>query len=92
MQNLQQMKMMGMVPMLQDPMMQQQYEMSAYNQFREQALKALKQQEITQMNEVEKEISQLDSEIEKNEADLENIQNEVHRFAITFLEIHIQKN
>jgi hypothetical protein len=55
-QNLQMMKMMGHVPMLQDPMMQQQFEMSAFNRFREEALKALKQQETTILNEKEKEI------------------------------------
>ena len=37
-------------------MMQMQLEMSAFNQFKQEALKALKQQEINQMNEVEKEI------------------------------------
>ena len=37
------MKMMGQVPMLQDPMMQQQFEMSAFNRFRDEALKALKE-------------------------------------------------
>lgn len=56
MQNLQMMKMMGRVPYLNNPMMQMQLEMSAFRQFKEEALKALKQQEIAQMNEVEKEI------------------------------------
>ena len=56
MQNVQQMKMMGMIPMLQNPMMQQQYEMSAFNNFKQQALKALKQQEAAILNEKEKEI------------------------------------
>ena len=56
MQNLQMMKMMGRMPMLNNPGMQMQLEMSAFRQFKEEALKALKQQEIAQMNEVEKEI------------------------------------
>ena len=56
MQNLQMMKMMGRVPYTGNPMMQMQLEYSAFNQFKQEALKALKQQEITQMNEVEKEI------------------------------------
>ena len=56
MQNLQMMKMNGMVPWTGNPMTQMQYEMSAFNQFREQSMKALKQQEIDAMNEIEKEI------------------------------------
>ena len=56
MQNLQMMKMMGRVPMTGNPMMQMQLEFSAFNKFKQEALKALKQQEITQMNEIEKEI------------------------------------
>lgn len=55
-QQLQMYKSMGMVPMLQNPMMQQQYETSAFLQFKEQSMKALKQQEIDAMNEIEKEI------------------------------------
>ena len=62
MQNLQAMKAMGRVPITGNPAMQMQIEMSAYNQFREQALKDLKQQEITVLNEKEKEI-----ELELNE-------------------------
>ena len=56
MQQLQMFKASGMVPILQNPLMQQQYEMSAFAQFKEQSLKALKQQEIDAMNEIEKEI------------------------------------
>jgi len=56
MQNLQMMKMNGMVPWTGNPMTQMQYEMSAFAQFREQSMKALKQQEIDAMNEIEKEI------------------------------------
>lgn len=56
MQNLQMMKMMGRVPMTGNPMMQMQIEMSAFNEFKQASLKALKDQEIAQMNEVEKQI------------------------------------
>ena len=56
MQNLNMMRMMGRIPMTGNPMMQMQMEFSAFNQFKMEALKALKQQEIAQMNEVEKEI------------------------------------
>lgn len=56
MQNLQMMRMMGRVPITGNPMMDMQIQMSAYNQFKQEALKALKQQEITVMNEKEKEI------------------------------------
>ena len=56
MQNLQAMKMMGRVPMTNNPMMQMQIEMSAFRQFKEEAMKQLKQQEAATLNEVEKEI------------------------------------
>jgi hypothetical protein len=62
MQNLQALKAMGRVPMTGDPMAQMQIEMSAFAQFKEQALKDLKQQEVTLLNEKEKEI-----ELELNE-------------------------
>ena len=56
MQNLQMMKMMGRVPMTGNPMMDMQIQMSAYNQFKQEALKALKQQETQVLSEKEKEI------------------------------------
>ena len=56
MQNLQMMKMMGRVPFTGNPMQQMQLEFSAFNQFKQEALKALKEQETAAMNEVEKEI------------------------------------
>ena len=62
MQQLQMMKATGMVPWLNNQMMQGQYEMSAFYQFKQQSMKALKQQEIDAMTEIEKEI-----EIEMNE-------------------------
>ena len=75
MQNLQAMKMMGRVPFTGNPAMQMQIEMSAFKQFKEEALKALKQQEIMQMNEVEKEIqlrlNSIEMKIKKKEKELE---------------------
>ena len=56
MQNLQMMKMMGRIPYTGNPMQQYQIEMSAFRQFKEEALKAMKQQESQIMNEKEKEI------------------------------------
>lgn len=56
MQNLQMMKMMGRVPFTGNPMMQMQLEMSAFNQFKAEAMKQLKQQEASVLNETEKEI------------------------------------
>lgn len=56
MQNLQMMKMTGRVPIANNVNMQMQIEMSAFNQFKQEAMKALKQQEVNVMNEKEKEI------------------------------------
>ena len=56
MQNLQAMKYMGRVPYTGNPMVQYQLEMSAFRSFKEQSMKALKQQEAQVMNEKEKEI------------------------------------
>lgn len=56
MQNLQNYKMMGLVPWTGNPMTQTQLEMSAFARFKEESLKALKQQEINVLSEVEKEI------------------------------------
>ena len=79
MQNLQMMKMMGRVPILQNPMMQMQLEMSAFNQFKQEALKALKQQEINQMNEVEKEIqlelNSIEQRLKMKRAELDSCKN-----------------
>ena len=55
-QNLQAMKAMGLIQNTGNPMMQMQLEHSAFMRFKEEALKALKQQEVAQMNEVEKQI------------------------------------
>ena len=64
MQNLQNMKMMGVVPWTGNPLMQSQLEMSAFAKFKEESLKALKQQEIQVLNEKEKEI-----QLEMNDID-----------------------
>ena len=79
MQNLQMMKMMGRVPMTGNPMMQMQIELSAYNQFKAEALKALKQQEINVMNEKEKEIelemNAIEQRLKMKRAQLESYKN-----------------
>ena len=50
------MKMSGMVPWTGNALTQYQLEMSAFARFKEQSMKALKQQEIDVLNEKEKEI------------------------------------
>ena len=65
MQNLQMMKMMGRVPFTGNPMTQYQFEMSAFRQFKEESLKALKEQEANKLNEIEKEIQLLLNDIEQ---------------------------
>ena len=76
MQNLQMMKMMGRVPMTTNPMMQMQIEMSAFRQFKEEALKALKQQEAATLNETEKEIqlelNHIEQSIQMKQAELDS--------------------
>ena len=56
MQNLQMMKMTGRVPFTGNQMMDMQIQTSAYTQFKQEAMKALKQQETNMLNEKEKEI------------------------------------
>ena len=51
MQNVQMYKSMGLVPWTGNQFTQMQLEMSAYSRFKEQSLKALKQQEVDQMKE-----------------------------------------
>ncbi|MBQ7765026.1 hypothetical protein IJ384_06655 [bacterium] len=76
MQNLQYMKMMGLTPFMGNPMMQGQYEMSAFMNFKKEALKALKQQEAATLNEVEKEIelelNSIEQRIKMKRAELES--------------------
>ena len=79
MQQLQVMKASGMVPWLNNPVMQGQYEMSAFAQFKEQSLKALKQQEIDAMNEIEAEIqlqlNAIEGQLKSKRAMLESCQS-----------------
>ena len=76
MQNLQMMKMMGRVPFTGNPMMQMQIEMSAFRQFKEEAMKQLKQQEVAVLNETEKEIqlelNQIEQRIKMKRAELDS--------------------
>ena len=58
MHNLQQLKMMGRVPITGNPMTQYQIEMSSLARFKEESMKALKQREVQYMNELEAEIEQ----------------------------------
>lgn len=79
MQNLQLMKMMGRVPMTNNPMIQMQLEMSAFQQFKQQALKDLKQQEAAVLNEVEKdielELNNIEQQLKMRRAELESVKN-----------------
>ena len=65
MQNLQSMKMGGMVPWTGNALAQYQMEMSAFAKFKEESMKALKQQEIEVLNEKEKEIQLEMNDIEQ---------------------------
>lgn len=79
MQNLQTMKMTGMVPWTGNPMAQYQIEMSAFAKFKEESMKALKQQEIQILNEKEKEIqlemNDIEQRISMKKAMLDSIKN-----------------
>ena len=65
MQNLQMMKMGGMVPWTGNALAQYQIEMSAFSKFKEESMKALKEQEIQVLNEKEKEIQLEMNDIEQ---------------------------
>ena len=65
MQNLQRMKMCGMVPWTGNALQQYQMEMSAFSKFKEESMKALKEQEIQVLNEKEKEIQLEMNDIEQ---------------------------
>ena len=65
MQNLQTMKMCGMVPWTGNALQQYQMEMSAFSRFKEESMKALKEQEIQVLNEKEKEIQLEMNDIEQ---------------------------
>ncbi len=76
MQNLQAMKMSGMVPNTGNPMSQYQLEMSAFSRFKEESLKALKQQEVDVLNDVEKEIqldmNHIEQQLQMKQAELQS--------------------
>jgi len=55
-QQLSMMQASGMIPILNNPMMQQNYTMYAFDQLKKQSMQALKQREVDAMNEIEKEI------------------------------------
>ena len=65
MQNLQAMKMGGMVPWTGNALQQYQMEMSAFSKFKEESMTALKEQEIQVLNEKEKEIQLEMNDIEQ---------------------------
>ena len=65
MQNVQTMKMRGMVPWTGNALTQYQMEMSAFSKFKEESMKALKEQEIQVLNEKEKEIQLEMNDIEQ---------------------------
>ena len=94
MQNVQSMKMMGMVPWTGNALAQYQIEMSAFSKFKEESMKALKQQEIQVLNEKEKEIelemNEIEQRIKMKRAELESakqlasseVQNSVPKFGL----------
>jgi len=77
-QNLQMMKMMGRVPYTGNQMVDMQIQMSAYSQFKQEALKALKQQEVNVLNEKEKEI-QLEVNAIKQRYEVKKAQLEAYK-------------
>ena len=65
MQNLQAMKMGGMVPWTGNALQQYQMEMSAFSKFKEESMKALKEQEIQlEMNDIEQRLSMKRAELQ----------------------------
>ncbi len=78
-QNVQMMKMSGMMPFTGNALTQYQLEMSAFARFKEESLKALKEQEINTMNEVEKEIqlelNSIETRLKEKRALLESSKN-----------------
>ncbi len=64
-QQLMRMKAMGMTPVLNNPMMQYNYDMNAFAQLKQQSMQAKKQREVDAMHKIEKEI-----ELELNEINL----------------------
>ena len=79
MQQMQMMKATGMVPWLNNPMMQYNYEMNAFAQLKKQSMQALKQREVDAMNEIEKEIelelNAIEAQLKAKRAMKESCQN-----------------
>ena len=79
MQNLQQQKMMGRVPYLNNQMMQMQYEQSAFMQFKQAAMKALKEQEAATLNkretELQLELTAMQNDLAKKKKQLESYES-----------------
>ena len=78
MQNLQMQKAMGLVPILNNPQSQAMMEMSAFARFKEESMKALKQQEADVLSEVEAEIqlelNSIETQIKEKQAMKESTQ------------------
>ena len=85
MQNLQTMKMMGQVPWTGNALAQYQIEMSAFAKFKEESMKALKQQEVQILNEKEKEIqlemNEIEQRLKMKRAYLESVKQQAAEYA-----------
>ena len=81
MQNLQMAKMQGLVPWTGNALSQYQLEMSAFARFKEESMKALKQQEVETLNEVEKEIelelNEIETRLQMKRASLQNCKQQL---------------
>ena len=79
MQRVQQMQAMGRMPIVNDPIAMRQMQMSAFAQFKEEALKAQKQQEMKIMDKIEGEIklklASIDQKIKEKETYKESVKN-----------------
>lgn len=79
MQSLQQQKMMGGVPFFNNPAMQMQYEQSAFAQFKQAAMKALKEQEASVLNkretEIQLELKAMENNLAKKKKQLESYES-----------------
>ncbi len=79
MQTLQMMKMSGMIPWTGNQMNQYMFEMSSFARLKQESMKALKQQEVDRMNEIEKEIqlemNNIEMQIKEKKAMRDSCQN-----------------
>lgn len=85
MQNLMMFKMQGLVPWTQNPMYNQQMEISAFMRFKEESMKALKKQEAEILSEKEKEIqleiNEIEMQLKMKRASLESVKQLAHEEA-----------